>query len=176
MPPAQQLDSYVCEMQIMQFRRQMKRSKLNKGATLIEILVALLVLSFGILGMAALQIRAVKGNHSAMQRTQAVMMSYYILDAMRVDRRRIKLAPDLYDTTDANSAAAFNNATLEDYNRKHWIESLKTTIGSPADTTTKGSISCVKTGEVVNCTVKVTWDDSRANGLGNQTVETTASL
>jgi len=147
-----------------------------RGATLIEILVALLVLSFGILGMVALQARAIKGNHSAMQRTQAVMMSYYMLVAMRVDRRRIKLNPSLYDTTDANSAAAFNNATLEDYNRKHWIESLKTTIGSPGDTTTKGSISCTKTGEIVDCTVKVTWDDTRANGLGNQTVETTSSL
>ncbi|MBB1076172.1 type IV pilus modification protein PilV [Rhodoferax sp. 4810] len=154
----------------------MKRSKLNKGATLIEILVALLVLSFGILGMAALQIRAVKGNHSAMQRTQAVMMSYYILDAMRVDRRRIKADPSLYNITDADSAAAFNNATLDHHNLKHWIESLKTSIGSAGDSTTKGSISCTKTGEIVNCNVKVKWDDSRANGLGDQTVETNASL
>lgn len=152
-----------------------RRSRV-RGATLIEILVALLVLSFGILGMVALQARAIKGNHSAMQRTQAVMMSYYILDAMRVDRQRIKLTPNMYDTTDAYSAAAFNGTTLEDHNRKHWIESLKTTIGSPGDTTTKGSITCTKTGEIVDCTVKVTWDDSRANGLGTQTVETNSSL
>ena len=66
------------------------RRTLAKGATLIEILVALLILSLGLLGMAGLQARAVKGNHSAMQRTQAVMMSYYILDAMRVDRANAK--------------------------------------------------------------------------------------
>lgn len=147
------------------------------GATLIEILVALLILSFGILGMTALQARAIKGNHSAMQRTQAVILSYSILDAMRVDRARIKLNPNLYNATDAVSAAAFNNtAALEDNNRKHWIESLKKTVGSPGDTTTTGSINCVEAGDLVNCTVKVTWDDSAANGLGNQTVETVSSL
>ncbi len=160
----------------MQPRPKLKRQTLNRGATLIEILVALLVLSFGILGMVALQARAIKGNHSAMQRTQAVMMSYYILDAMRVDRAQIKLTPDRYDTAKVCSAAGFNGATLQDHNRKHWIESLKTTMGSPGDTTTCGAIDCSVSAGVINCTVKVFWDDTRAKGLGDQTVETNSSL
>lgn len=160
---------------LSQINRQTLRQQV-RGATLIEILVALLILSFGILGMAALQARAIKGNHSAMQRTQAVVMSYYILDAMRVDRKEIKLNPARYNTAKVCAAAGFNNTTLQDYNRKHWIESLKTTIGSPGDASTCGAIACVVNAGVVDCIVKVFWDDSRANGLGNQTVETNSSL
>ncbi|PIW06352.1 MAG: type IV pilus modification protein PilV, partial [Comamonadaceae bacterium CG17_big_fil_post_rev_8_21_14_2_50_60_13] len=38
----------------------------QRGVSLIEVLVALLVTSFGLLGMAALQARAIKGSHSSM--------------------------------------------------------------------------------------------------------------
>ncbi|MBK1691992.1 type IV pilus modification protein PilV [Ectothiorhodospira mobilis] len=44
---------------------------LQRGFSLIEALVALLVLSVGLLGLAALQLSALKGAHSAYQRTLA---------------------------------------------------------------------------------------------------------
>jgi type IV pilus assembly protein PilV len=147
------------------------RRTLAKGATLIEILVALLILSLGLLGMAGLQARAVKGNHSAMQRTQAVMMSYYILDTMRVDRANAKAGN--YNRGKSCSAASFSGTNLPDRNLKHWIESLQTNLGTLGDTTICGELSCDADGL---CLVKVSWDDSRAGGLGVQTLETRTKL
>ncbi|TVQ74653.1 MAG: type IV pilus modification protein PilV, partial [Oceanospirillales bacterium] len=59
----------------------------QNGVSLIEILIALVVLSIGLLGMAALQTRTLSLNHSAYQRTQAVNLSYDIVDRMRSNRR-----------------------------------------------------------------------------------------
>lgn len=155
------------------------KKKRQKGTTLIEILVAMLVLSFGLLGMAALQARALKGNQSAMQRTQAVLMSYYILDAMRVDRDSAKSTD--YNTGSLSGTtigaicnpAAVTGKSLSENNKRHWIESLKTTIGKDGDTTTCGAILCDADGI---CQIQVSWDDSRAGGLGVQIVNTYTKL
>src|SRR5688572_22218432 len=68
----------------------MKRSshihKSHRGVGLIEVLIALLVLSFGMLGMAGLQMWSLRYNHSAMQRGMAVVETHTIADAMRADR------------------------------------------------------------------------------------------
>lgn len=151
-----------------------------KGATLIEILVSILVLGLGVLGMAGLQARALKGNQSAMQRTQAVLVSYYILDAMRVDRNSAKSLN--YNTgslgVDGNigpicNPAAVTGTSLADNNLIHWIQSLKTTIGKTGDITTCGAILCDADGV---CHIQVRWDDSRAGGLGAQIVDTYSKL
>ena len=55
------------------------------GVGLIEVLVAVLVLSIGFLGVAALQARSLSTNNSAMVRSMATIASYSILDAMRAD-------------------------------------------------------------------------------------------
>lgn len=145
----------------------------SNGATLIEILVSLLIVSVGVLGMAATQIRALKGNHSSMQRTQAVVMSYYILDAMRVDRDKAKSLDYNTGTLPVCDPASITGSTLAKVNLRHWIESVKDTIGNAGDTSTCGSVVCDADGK---CTAKVVWDDTRAGGLGLQTVETQTNL
>ena len=60
------------------------------GTTLIEVLVALLVLSFGMLGIAALQVRAIKNTNSALMRgnfSQANVMIGESLTANRLGAR-----------------------------------------------------------------------------------------
>jgi type IV pilus assembly protein PilV len=61
------------------------KSKQN-GATLIEVLVALLLLSIGLLGVAGLQINALQVNRGAHVRSQASVLAYYIADRMRANR------------------------------------------------------------------------------------------
>lgn len=58
----------------------------NSGFTLIEVLVAVLVLSVGLLGLAGLQATSLKSNHSAYLRTQAVLLTYDLIDRMRANR------------------------------------------------------------------------------------------
>lgn len=153
----------------------------QNGATMIEILVSVLILSIGVLGMAGLQIRANKGNISASQRTQAVALSYFIIEALRVDKNSAKALTYNTGTLEANgningsicNPASITGTSLADTNKKIWIEGIKSNIGATGDTTSCGAIYCSALGE---CKVRVIWDDSKAGGLGNQFIETRVML
>jgi len=58
----------------------------HKGFTLVEVLVALIILSVGLLGVAGMQINGMKGNHNAFLRSQALQYAYEVLDMMRANR------------------------------------------------------------------------------------------
>lgn len=58
----------------------------QKGFTLTEVLVAMLVLSIGLLGLASLQVTSLRNNHSAFQLSLATNLSYGIIDRMRANR------------------------------------------------------------------------------------------
>ena len=47
----------------------------QRGFTLIEVMIAVFVLSIGLLGVAALQLTAKKSSHQAWQRAQAVLLA-----------------------------------------------------------------------------------------------------
>jgi type IV pilus assembly protein PilV len=53
------------------------------GMTLIEVLVALLILSVGLLGAAAVQLNALKYTDSSLMTTQASFIAYDMLDRIR---------------------------------------------------------------------------------------------
>lgn len=59
---------------------------LQRGFTLVEVLVATLILSFGLLGLAALQIGSLRHNQSSYQRGQATLVGYELADLMRANR------------------------------------------------------------------------------------------
>ena len=149
------------------------------GAGLIEVLVAVVVLAIGLLGMAGLQASALRGNQSSYARSQAVMLSYYMLDMMRADRNRAVLGD--YNTDNnatpgavlspVSNPADFSANTLADNTRQDWLTAIKTGLGDSAQTC--GAIRCAATGE---CTIQITWDDERAGGSGQQRFETRSRL
>lgn len=55
------------------------------GFSLVEVLVAVLVLSVGLLGLAALQTRGLRANDSARIRTQVVIAAYDLADRLRAE-------------------------------------------------------------------------------------------
>jgi len=57
-----------------------------RGFTLLEVLVAMVVLSVGLLGLSGLQTSSLRNNHSAFLRSQATLVANDILDRMRVNR------------------------------------------------------------------------------------------
>lgn len=67
------------------------------GMTLIEVLVALLILSVGLLGAAAVQLNALKYTDSSLMTTQASFIAYDMLDRIRASAG--VLDQDLYDFT-----------------------------------------------------------------------------
>jgi type IV pilus assembly protein PilV len=58
----------------------------SQGFTLMEVMIAVLVLSLGLLGLAGLQATSLKANTSAAARGQATLLAYDIIDRMRANR------------------------------------------------------------------------------------------
>jgi type IV pilus assembly protein PilV len=56
-----------------------------RGVTLIEVLIAILIISIGLLGMAGLQAAALKANLGASQRSAATMLASDMADRMRAN-------------------------------------------------------------------------------------------
>ena len=120
------------------------------GVGLIEVLIAVLVLSIGMLGMAGLQTWALRSNQSAMERGLAVVQAYYIADVMRADRvTAVNNGFDLGIADASPTGTTFALTSLAD-----WRASLQQALGASAT----GSIDC--NGPV--CDIVVRWDDSRA--------------
>lgn len=67
-------------------RPPMPGARRARGFSLIEVLVALLILAFGLLGLAFLQVLSVRYTQSAAQRTVATNLAYEVLDMMRANR------------------------------------------------------------------------------------------
>jgi len=61
----------------------------HRGFTLLEVLIAMLIFSIGLLGMAGLLIVSVKANHSAYLRTQASFLAQSMADRMRGNMPRV---------------------------------------------------------------------------------------
>lgn len=72
----------------------------QRGFTLIEVMIAVVVLSIGLLGVAALQLTAKKSSHQAWQRAQAVLLADSLLERVRINPS----AAAAYHTGVGNSA------------------------------------------------------------------------
>jgi len=77
---------------IAQFGRCTRGGKsvsLRSGFSLLEVLIAIVILSIGMLGLAALQAYSLKTNQSANFRTQATSLAYMIVDKMRANQQAV---------------------------------------------------------------------------------------
>jgi len=67
-------------------RTHIGRASKFTGFTLVEVLVALVVLSIGLLGIAALYVETLRANRSALVRTQAITLASDLADRIRSNR------------------------------------------------------------------------------------------
>jgi type IV pilus assembly protein PilV len=132
----------------------------QKGVTMIEVLVAVIVLSIGLLGLAGLQSAGLTHNQSASFRSTATMMTYSILDSMRANR--MEAMNGSYNITLGASATSGSSVAEQDLD--DWLSELALRL--PAGT---GAIHV--DNNVV--TVTIQWDDSRGALAAQQFVLTT---
>ena len=64
----------------------------QRGVTLIEILITLLVLAVGLLGLAALQGISLKTGQVSLYRTQATNLAYEVIDHARANRSQVAIS------------------------------------------------------------------------------------
>ena len=130
-----------------------------RGFSLIEVLVALAILSVGLLGLAALQATALRANQGANFRSQATNAAYDILDMIRANR----LNANAYNTNFTSTVPSGTTTAAVDVRR--WKTNLRNTIGASA----QGRVAIV--GGIV--TVDIRWTDSRAGGDAAGNAQTT---
>ena len=123
----------------------------QRGVGIVEVMVAVLVLSIGLLGLAGLQVRTLRNSESSMARGIAVMESHAVADAMRADRDKAMAgAFDLAIDADPPSGSTFADRVLA-----AWRENLETSLGEDAS----GSVDCTGT----DCTITIEWNDTRGS-------------
>lgn len=135
-------------------RRPPSTSADQRGATLIEVLVAMLVLSVGLLGLAGMQMTALKSNQSAYYRSQATVLAYDIIDRMRANRA--DALNGVYDIALQNQACDPDlspSGSLADKDVADWLNSLSCLLSSDA----QGSV--VRNGRIF--TISIEWNDNR---------------
>ena len=148
-----------------------KPLKAQRGVALLEVLIAFLILSVGLVGFSALQVRALKATQSTLQRTKAVMLANYILDSMRANKAAVIADPTAYALSKTCTTPS-GVATLADNDRNNWFGALKKALGE-ADTTC-ADLDC---SPAAVCTVNIYWDDSRAlGGSATQTLNLVITL
>jgi type IV pilus assembly protein PilV len=159
---------------IMPKRRGFRKT--NQGTSLIEVLIAVLILGIGLLGIAAMQAVTLRNGQSSLERTQAVMHGYAILDSMRGNLENTRI--DAYDIP-RTCTIPTTNASLAQRDLVQWLTNMQNTLGPNAC----GTIVCTPTiggatiNTVTSCDVTVDWIDSRGtNGSTVPPVVTPVSL
>lgn len=121
-----------------------------RGFSLIEVLVAIAVLSIGLLGMGALQVSGLRVGQGSFYRAQAAQFAIDMADRMRANQG----AARNYGLTMAASAPT--GTSVLDRDRADWLAKLRNLPGGD------GAIAIDLVNNLVTITVQ--WDDSRAGG------------
>ncbi len=143
------------------------------GFTLLEVLIAVVILSVGLLGLAALQATSLKSNHASLTRSQIAILSYDMVDRMRANRPAVILGDyDLPTSTQNANCTTVTGCTpteMADHDYFEWTTLIARALpggqgvvcrdggdGDIYDGTDAGSHDCAGGTEYV---VKLWWDE-----------------
>lgn len=124
----------------------------SSGFTMVEVLVALVILSVGLLGLAGIQTTGLQGNRGALMRSQAIQSGADILDRMRANR--VVAVAGGYDMTAAQGPGTSGASGLALTDLGEWMTGLQGNL--PAG---DGAVAVV--GNIA--TITITWSDVMDN-------------
>lgn len=139
----------------------------QRGVGLIEVLIAVLVLSFGMLGLVGLQTWSLRNNQSALERGMATVQTNSIVDAMRADR--VAVLAGSYDIGVDDETPTGNG--YRDVVIANWRAELVDALNSTAT----GGIDCGAVSDSI-CDITIRWNDERAGGSATQQIVTQVEL
>lgn len=138
----------------------------RRGFTLLEVLIALLIFSLGLLGLAGLMVVSVKTNQSAYLRTQASFLAQSMADRMRGNISQITAYNGDYDasTASASYCTSCDPVGLADRDRKAWSQQLIDFLPNPtANITCNGAVVPATSGTGTFdglCQFTITWNEA----------------
>lgn len=150
----------------------------TQGFTLLEVLLALVILAVGMLGIAQMLLIAHKSNSSNYIRQNAIQKAYDILDLIRANRQAAidgnynlnnlvsNGTPTIPNSPSINcSIASCTPTQLAAYDTWYWMATDLTKLPNGC-----GSVATSVSGLNTRVIVTVQWDDSPAQkALSNQT-------
>lgn len=173
-----------------------KRSQ--QGATLIEVLISLLLITIGLLGIAATQITSLKMTLSSYQRSQATVLANDIADRLRANIKEVEKPTTKYISAMPNGVdhgtdcvnytdALSNTCSTEKMAEQDvfdWAQRLSSELNgegvicrdnSPNDGTGTASTLCdgLAASPLV---IKIWWDDDRDSTTDNLLFSTSLQL
>lgn len=161
-----------------------KKSRIKiRGFTLVEVLVALVVMSVGMLGIAALYVSGIQGSRGAIFQTKAINLAADMADRIRANR----IAPNAYaiagagapsncEDDIANSVIVCTAAQVAANDVWIWNQTLQDPRqGLPAPTAggQMGTVAVNQATVPPTYTITVTWSEP---GLGDVTYVLTAEM
>lgn len=152
----------------------------SAGFTLLEVLISIVIIAFGLLGIAGLQAFALKNNHSASLRLTATSLAADMVDRMKTNVTGVgsgaydapTAAP--YDAPIVNAclAAGCDPAQMAQHDLAEWGAKVKAAMpggsgvvcldSTPADGTAPGAAQCDGNG-FVGYVIKIWWSDDRTS-------------
>ncbi len=148
--------------------------KKNTGFTLIEVLIAMLVLAVGLLGLAGMQATSLKNNQSAYNRSRATQLAYDLADRMRanvVGKSSYTAILPSSAATQTDCLTVTTTCTVADMAQNdlfEWNSTVNSSLPSGIGTiSVSGSIY----------TIRITWDDDQdGNDTNNPNFQTSFQL
>ncbi len=156
-----------------------------RGFTLLEVLIAIVVFSIGLLGLAGLMVMSVKTNHSSYLRTQATFIAQSMADRMRANSMGIwagsydSAAYPLTGSDPCGLGTACSYANVAIHDTLAFSQQLTDLLPNSS-----AVINCTPTAGIVTpnlaadppynglCSIQVTWNEAsvaRGTGMDAQT-------
>ena len=123
----------------------------QRGFSMVEVLVTVVVLAIGLLGLAGLQAYGLQNNHGAYVRSQAALLSYDVVDSMRANRNAA-----LQGNYDVDFGAAPGGGDQAALDVDQWVNDLARALPGG-----EGEIRVNANGVA---TVSVRWNEDRIRG------------
>lgn len=156
-----------------------------RGFSLVEALVALVVLSIGMLGIAALHVESLRSGRTALTRTTAVTLAADMADRIRANRTAAKADYEAAVTSaDTNAkclpgGAGCSPAELARHDKALWIGAISGRVVNgvtipgllPGGV---GTVSCDDTTTPKTFTITITWSEVNAAQPSSYTLTITA--
>jgi type IV pilus assembly protein PilV len=140
------------------------RPGIAAGFSIVEVLVALVVLSVGMLGIAALYVESLRAGRSAVYRTQAVNLAADMADRIRSNREQPNawvLTATANPATQGCVAGTVNcdPAELAQDDQARWRAAIQNQLPGDGATTPNGTIEVDETVVPNQYTITVRWSE-----------------
>lgn len=143
----------------------------SSGFTLLEVMIAMVIFSIGLLGLAGIQAVAISNNNSAYTRTVSMQLAYNIADVLRASTDATGNVNSFYDSVSTTISGApasciqksgsaapnCNDTALANFEVYHWQKRIANELAS-------GLGSITKNGDVY--TITIMWDDEHKGATG----------